>query len=95
MIWCRNEQVCQGVKCRLKRFERSNGLDTALYNNYLYLFNFFIYPVANRLKFCFMFLIYYNTVDLLAGAVTLVSFSLIRSELVEFFPPFQPLHDYP
>ena len=24
--WCRNEQVCQGG-----RFERSNGLDTALY----------------------------------------------------------------
>ena len=27
--WCRNEQVCQGVKC--KAFERSNELDTALY----------------------------------------------------------------
>ena len=29
--WCRNEQVCQGVM--VKRFERSNGLDTALYKN--------------------------------------------------------------
>ena len=29
--WCRNEQVCQGAKC--KRFERPNGLDTALYKN--------------------------------------------------------------
>ena len=29
--WCRNEQVCQGVTC--KRFEQSNGLDTALYKN--------------------------------------------------------------
>ena len=28
--WCRNEQVCQGRKS-VKRFERSNGLDTALY----------------------------------------------------------------
>ena len=28
--WCRNEQVCQGRKSA-KRFERSNGLDTALY----------------------------------------------------------------
>ena len=27
--WCRNEQVCQGVKCN--NFERSNGLDSALY----------------------------------------------------------------
>ena len=25
----------------MKRFERSNGLDTALYKNYLYLFLFF------------------------------------------------------
>ena len=30
--WCRNEQVCQGRKS-VKRFERSNGLDTALYKN--------------------------------------------------------------
>ena len=35
--WCRNEHVCQGRKS-VKRFERSNGLDTALYNNYLYLY---------------------------------------------------------
>ena len=31
-IWCQNEQVCQGRKI-VKRFERSNGLDTALYKN--------------------------------------------------------------
>ena len=30
--WCRNEQVCQG-RTSVKRFERSNGLDTALYKN--------------------------------------------------------------
>ena len=30
--WRRNEQVCQGRK-RVKRFERSNGLDAALYKN--------------------------------------------------------------
>ena len=30
--WCRNEQVCQG-RISVKRFERSNGLDTALYKN--------------------------------------------------------------
>ena len=30
--WCRNEQVCQGRKS-VKRFDRSNGLDTALYKN--------------------------------------------------------------
>ena len=30
--WCRNEQVCQGRKS-VKRFEGSNGLDTALYKN--------------------------------------------------------------
>ena len=34
--WCRNEQVCQGRKS-VKRFERSNGLDTALYKTYIYL----------------------------------------------------------
>ena len=34
------EQVCQGRAKSVKRFERSNGLDTALYKNYLY---FFIY----------------------------------------------------
>ena len=28
--WCRNEQVCQG-RISVKRFERSNGLDTVLY----------------------------------------------------------------
>ena len=28
--WCRNEQVCQGRKS-VKLFERSNGLDSALY----------------------------------------------------------------
>ena len=32
MSWCRNEQVCQGRKS-VKRFERSDGLDTALYKN--------------------------------------------------------------
>ena len=30
--WRRSEQVCQGRKS-VKRFERSNGLDTALYKN--------------------------------------------------------------
>ena len=30
--WCRNKQVWQGRKS-VKRFERSNGLDTALYKN--------------------------------------------------------------
>ena len=30
--WCRNEQVCQG-RISVKRFERSNGLDNALYKN--------------------------------------------------------------
>ena len=30
--WCRNEQVWQG-RISVKRFERSNGLDTALYKN--------------------------------------------------------------
>ena len=36
--WCRNEQVCQGrQKVSVKRFERSNGLDTALHKKYLYL----------------------------------------------------------
>ena len=30
--WCRNEKVCQGRKS-VKRFERSNGQDTALYKN--------------------------------------------------------------
>ena len=31
--WCRNEQVCKGEATSVKRFERSNGLDTALYKN--------------------------------------------------------------
>ena len=35
--WCRNEQVCQGRKS-VKRFERSNGLDTVLYKNILLLY---------------------------------------------------------
>ena len=35
---CRNKQVCQWRATSVKRFERSNGLDTALYKNYLYLF---------------------------------------------------------
>ena len=30
--WCRNEQVWQGRKS-VKRFEQSNGPDTALYKN--------------------------------------------------------------
>ena len=29
LSWCRNEQVCQEMKC----FERSNGLDNGLYRN--------------------------------------------------------------
>ena len=38
--WCRNEQVCQGRKS-VKRFERSNGRDTALYiKTYLYRYFF-------------------------------------------------------
>ena len=31
--WCRNEQVCQRGAKSVKRFERSHGLDTALYKN--------------------------------------------------------------
>ena len=34
--WFRNKQVCQG-RISVKRFERSNGLDTALYKTYLYI----------------------------------------------------------
>ena len=34
---CRNEQVCQGRKS-VKSFERSNGLDTALYKNIFFIF---------------------------------------------------------
>ena len=34
LSWCRNEQVWQGRKS-VKRFERSNGLDTALYKTNL------------------------------------------------------------
>ena len=34
--WCRNEQVCQGRKS-VKRFERSDGLDTAVYKTYPFL----------------------------------------------------------
>ena len=37
--WCRNEQVCgggEGAKS-VNHFEQSNGLDTALYKNYLFL----------------------------------------------------------
>ena len=30
--WCRYGQVCQGMKC-VKRFERSKGLNIALYKN--------------------------------------------------------------
>ena len=41
--WCRNEQVCQGKKS-VNRFERSNGLDTALYKN-IHL-PFYIYKVT-------------------------------------------------
>ena len=37
--WCRNEQVCQGGQS-IKRFERSNGLETALNKNMH--FTFFI-----------------------------------------------------
>ena len=35
--WCRNEHVCQEGQQSVKTFERSNGLDTALYKNYLLL----------------------------------------------------------
>ena len=35
--WCRNEQVCQG-RISVKRFERSNGLDTALYKKNIHLY---------------------------------------------------------
>ena len=36
--WCRNEQVCHaGEATSVKRFARSNGLDTALYKNYFFL----------------------------------------------------------
>ena len=41
--WCRNEQVCHAGEAKsVKRFERSNGLDTALYKNYIYLFFTFL-----------------------------------------------------
>ena len=45
--WCRNEQVCQRRKS-VKRFERYNGLDTALYKNiplplYMYMQLYIIY----------------------------------------------------
>ena len=33
LSWCWNEQVCQRVKCKGKRFERFNGLDAALYKH--------------------------------------------------------------
>ena len=38
--WCRNEHVCQG-RISVRRFERSNGLDTALYKNipFYYFYN--------------------------------------------------------
>ena len=32
----------------MKRFERSNGLDTALYKNYLYLFTFILTGVEKK-----------------------------------------------
>ena len=47
--WCRNEQVCQGGQTSVKRFERFNRLDTALYKNYLYLV--FFLTRASRLLF--------------------------------------------
>ena len=46
--WCRIEQVCQGEAKNVKRFERSNGLDTALYKNYLFTF-FIVWPVEDIL----------------------------------------------
>ena len=42
---CRNEQVCQGWS--VKRFERSNGLATALYKTYLF---YILY--RNQFVFC-------------------------------------------
>ena len=41
--WGRNEQVCQGRK-RVKRFERCNGLDTALYKNILFMISSILHP---------------------------------------------------
>ena len=35
----------------MKRFERSNGLDTALYKNYLYLFFFYITVILMTVVF--------------------------------------------
>ena len=32
----------------MKRFERSNGLDTSLYKNYLYLFVYLLYSILTR-----------------------------------------------
>ena len=39
LIRCRNEQVCQGAT-RVKRFQRSNELDTALYKKTTFTFFF-------------------------------------------------------
>ena len=50
--WCLSEQVCQGsVKC----FERSSGLDTALYKNvpllYIYIYSIYIYDKLTVLSY--------------------------------------------
>ena len=42
-----------GEEKSVKRFERSNGLDTALYKNYLYLFFFFLLTVSCFIVFLF------------------------------------------
>ena len=44
--WCRNEQVCQGSKS-VKSFERSNGLDTALY---ICTFTFLLMTISNAVS---------------------------------------------
>ena len=50
--WCRNEQVCQGRKS-VKRFERSNGLDTALYKTIP------LYANSNFMDRCIVFFLCY------------------------------------
>ena len=45
--WCRNEQVCQG-RISVKRLERSNGLETALYKNIPFFLSFQVFFVSTH-----------------------------------------------
>ena len=57
--WCRNEQVCQGRKS-VKRFEQSNGLDTALYKNIpLPLQTIIIFPIVDTMHIIYTYTQYY------------------------------------